>query len=356
MQISRIETTPATLALNVPYRSSDHARKPLEAIDVVFVRVETRHGENAWGCAAFDPAITGETLEGVTAACRAAADRALDLNPLNTEYALSQLESATAGCPSAQCAFDMAFHDLLGLAAGLPLHRLLGGYRDRIRTSITVGLASVRETVEMAQDRARRGFRTLKIKGGLNADEDVRRVRAVCDALPNIAVRLDADGGYSVEDALAVARALKGRLEMLEQPVAPSAGITALRQVTEKSPIPILADQSVVGAASALEIAAKRAAHGISIKLATCGGIRHAQEINAVARAAQLGTMVGCLHEPALLIAAELAVALSSPAVQYGDLDGYIDLRDDPTKPRFTLREGVLLASDSPGLGCIVDL
>jgi len=91
MQISRIETTPATLALNVPYRSSDHARKPLEAIDVVFVRVETRHGENAWGCAAFDPAITGETLEGVTAACRAAADRALDLNPLNTEYALSQL-------------------------------------------------------------------------------------------------------------------------------------------------------------------------------------------------------------------------------------------------------------------------
>ncbi len=356
MQISHIEVTPTTLGLTAPYRSSDHIHEPLLTIDVIFVRVETRHGENAWGCAAFDPAITGETLEGVTAACRAAADRALDLNPLNTVYALSELEPATAGCPSAQCAFDMAFHDLLGLAAGLPLHRLLGGYRDRIRTSITVGLAPVRETVEMAQDRARQGFRTIKIKGGLDADEDVRRVQAVCDALPNIAIRLDADGGYSVEDALAVARALKGRLEMLEQPVAPSAGIAALRQVTEQSPVPVLADQSVVGAASVLEIAAKHAAHGISIKLAPCGGIRHAQEMNAVARAAQLGTMVGCIHEPALLIAAELAVALSSPAVQYGDLDGHIDLRDDPTRSRFTLREGVLFASDSPGLGCDVDL
>jgi L-alanine-DL-glutamate epimerase-like enolase superfamily enzyme len=356
MQISRIEVIPMTLSLTAPYRSSDHAEEPLTEVGTVFIRVQTRHGEVAWGCAAFDPVITGETLDGVTAACQACADRALDLSPLNTEYALSVLEPLTIGYPSAQCAFDIAFHDLLGLATGLPLHRLLGGYRDRIQTSITVGLASVRETVEMARDRARRGFRILKIKGGLNAEEDVRRVQAVCDALPNLAIRLDADGGYSVEGALAVARALKGRLEMLEQPVSPQAGVAALRQVTEQSPIPILADQSVVGPSSALEIASQRAADGISIKLATCGGIRCAQQMNALARAAQIATMVGCVHEPALLVAAELAVALSSPAVRYGDLDGHIDLRGDPTEPRFTLRDGCLIASESPGLGCDVDL
>ncbi|MCU0521136.1 MAG: dipeptide epimerase [Anaerolineae bacterium] len=356
MQISRIEVAPTTLSLKTPYRSSDHAEVPLEAIGVVFIRIETRHGETAWGCAAFDHAITGETLEGVTHACRACADRAIDLNPLNTEQALAEMEPLTAGSPSAQCAFDIAFHDLLGLAAGMPLYRLLGGYRDRIQTSITVGLGSVRETVEMARDRARRGFRTIKVKGGLDAEEDVRRVHAVCDALPNIAIRLDADGGYSVEEALAVSRALKGRLEMLEQPVAPSDGIAALQHVTQRSPIPVLADQSVVGAASALEIAAQRAANGISIKLATCGGIRHAQEMNALARAAQMMTMVGCIHEPALLIAAELAVALSSPAVRYGDLDGHIDLSEDPTRPRFLLHDGFLIAGESPGLGCDVDL
>jgi L-Ala-D/L-Glu epimerase len=356
MQIAHIEVTPVKLRLAIPYRTAYHSERPVEQIGTVFVRIETRQGEVAWGCAAFDPAITGETLETVTAACRRCADRSLDLNPLNTEYALSELEPLTRGTPAALCAFDIAFHDLLGLASGLPLHRLLGGYRDRIPTSITVSIAPVRETVEMARDRVRQGFRILKLKGGLDAEEDVRRVHAVCDALPSIRVRLDADGGYSVEQALAVARALEGRLEMLEQPVAPEAGIGALRQVTQQSPVPIVADQSAVGAASVLEIAGQRAADGISIKLATCGGIRQAHQLNAIARAAQLATMVGCVHEPALLISAELAVALSSPAVRYGDLDGHFDLIGDPTVARFTVRDGSLIAGESPGLGCTVDL
>jgi L-Ala-D/L-Glu epimerase len=67
-------------------------------------------------------------------------------------------------------------------------------------------------------------------------------------------------------------------------------------------------------------------------------------------------TMVGCVHEPALLIAAELAVALSSPAVRYGDLDGHFDLQGDPTQARFVIRDGLLIAGESPGLGCTVAL
>jgi L-alanine-DL-glutamate epimerase-like enolase superfamily enzyme len=238
----------------------------------------------------------------------------------------------------------------------MPLHRLLGGFRDRIQTSITVSVAPVDETVAMARDRVRQGFRILKIKGGLNAEEDVRRIRAVCDALPNITVRLDADGGYTTAQAIGVARALAGRIEMFEQPIAPDAGLAALRQVTDQSPIPILADQSAIGAESALTIAGQRAADGLSIKLATCGGIRHARQMDAVARAARLATMVGCVHEPALLIAAELAFALSSPAVRYGDLDGHFDLVNDPTQSRFVVQDGYLIATEVPGIGCSVDL
>jgi L-Ala-D/L-Glu epimerase len=356
MQITRVEVTPVDLKLRIPYRSAYHTQEPVEKITAIFIFIETRQGDRAWGCAAFDPLITGESKGQVLAACRRAADRAVDLNPLNTEYALSQLEPLTESCPSALCAFDIAFHDLLGLATGLPLHRLLGGFRDRIPTSITVSLAPLKETVELARDRARQGFRILKLKGGLDAEEDVRRIHAVCDALPGISVRLDADGGYTIQEALDVARALEGRLEMLEQPVSPSAGIEALQQVTLHSPVPILADQSAIDSASVLEIAGRRAADGISIKLATCGGINHARQMDALARAARLVTMVGCVHEPALLIAAELAFALSSPVVRYGDLDGHIDLVGDPTVAHFTLRDGMLIASEVPGLGCTVDL
>jgi hypothetical protein len=69
-----------------------------------------------------------------------------------------------------------------------------------------------------------------------------------------------------------------------------------------------------------------------------------------------MATMVGCIHEPALLIAAGLGLALSSPNVRYGDLDGHFDLVNDPTRPGFLFEDGWLVATDVPGLGCTVEL
>ncbi len=356
MQIAHVEIIPHNLHLRVPYRTLYQQESELEQITVIFVRLETQHGENAWGCAAFDPELTGETFETVLHACQACAARARDLNPLNLEYALAELERLCEGAPSALCAFDVAFHDLLGLVAGLPLHRLLGGYRDRIQTSVTINLCDVNETVERARNRARQGFRILKIKGGRDPEEDVARVRAVHRALPNFILRLDADQGYTVAQALEVAHALAGQLEMLEEPVPTHLGTARLAEITRHSPVPILADQSVCGASAALEIAAHRAANGISVKLSTCGGFRCARQVEAIARAAHLITMVSCLNEPAVLTAAGLAFALSSAGVRYGDLDGHFDLADDPSRPRFILEDGWFIAAETPGLGCTVDL
>jgi L-alanine-DL-glutamate epimerase-like enolase superfamily enzyme len=353
MQITNVRVTPVELELKLAYRTARHAG--VDRVTVLFIQLDTQAGRTAWGCAAFDPELTGETREQVTTVCHACADRVRDLSPLNTEYALAVLEEMTQGTPSVQCAFDMAFYDLLGLASGLPLYRLLGGYRDRILTSVTINVGTVNETVSMARHRARQGFRILKLKGGVDADLDVRRVRAVRDALPHCTLRLDADQGYTVEEALEVTRALADLLEMLEQPT-PADDLDALRQVTARSAVPILADESIVGPQSALQIAARRAADGLSVKLATCGGLRCARQIDAIARSARLATMVGCINEPALLVAAGLGFALSSPNVRYGDLDGHLDLVDDPSRPRFLLQDGYLVATDVPGLGCTVSL
>jgi L-alanine-DL-glutamate epimerase-like enolase superfamily enzyme len=302
-----------------------------------------------------DPATSQQSLEEVAHICRECADRARDLNPLNLELALAELTAVSAESPAARCAFDLAFHDLFGLATGHPLHRLLGGFRDRIQTSITIDVHPVDDTVQLAQDRARQGFRILKIKGGQSPAQDVERIKAVHRALPNITLRLDVNGRYSIEQALEVARSLEGRLEMLEQPTSPQ-DLNALRQVTQYSPVPILADESVGEPASALEISSRKAAHALSIKLATCGGLHCGRQIDTIARAAHMATMVGCTREPALLIAAGLMLALSSPNVRYGDLDGHIDLINDPTQAGFHLEEGWLIATDVPGLGCTVDL
>jgi L-alanine-DL-glutamate epimerase-like enolase superfamily enzyme len=199
------------------------------------------------------------------------------------------------------------------------------------------------------------GFRMLKIKGGLDPEEDVRRVQAIHGVLPNHILRLDADGGYTIQEALDVARALENVLEMLEQPTSPD-DLHGLRQLKEASPVPVLADQSVRGPDSALELAANRIADGLSIKLATCGGLNRARQIDTIARAANMATMIGCFVEPALLIAAGLSLALSSPNVRYVDLDGHLDLVNDPSRAGFLLEDGWLIATEVSGLGYTVEL
>lgn len=353
MQIHKAEVTPVELRLRQPLHTACGA--DVAGVTAVFVRLETRQGRNAWGCGVAEPRLTGEQPEDVVRTCQACAGLAPDLHPTNIEYSLAQLTPYTEGSLATLCAFDLAFHDLLGLAAGMPLHRLLGGYRHRIQTSVVIGLAPVEETVEMARARAAQGFRILKLKGGLDAEEDVERVRAVRRALPDLALRLDADEGYSVRQALEVARALEDELEMLEQPT-PADDLEALGQVTKHSSVPVLAAQSVRGPESALKIASRRAADGMSVKAAACGGLGSARQVDAIARAARLSVMIGSLVEPALLVAAGLSLALSSPSVQYGDLDGHFDLVDDPTAAGFILQEGWLVATDVPGLGCRVEL
>ncbi len=349
MQITSAEVTPVEIKIRKPVRMAGVAE--FSHVMAVFVRLVTRQGKSAWGCcvASSDPA------DAVLRACQDCAAMVPDLHPTNIEFSLAELANLTSSAPSALCAFDLAFHDLLGITTGMPLYRLLGGYRNRIQTSATISIASVQESVEAAVERARMGFRILKVKGGLDPAEDVRRVQAVHRALPELTLRLDADGGYTVQDALDVGRALAGQIEMLEQPT-PKEDLEGMRQVTRHSTVPVLADQSAAGPASVLELATRHSCDGVSVKVAACGGLSCARQVDAIARAAHMTTMVSCLIEPALLISAGLSFALSSPNVAYGDLDGYLDLLNDPSVPGFQLEDGWLTASEAPGLGCKVKL
>jgi L-alanine-DL-glutamate epimerase-like enolase superfamily enzyme len=353
MQITRAEVIPVDLKLQHPVRMA--GLPVINQIVAIFVRLETSRGQSAWGCTVAQADLTGEKPEDVLRGCRECASLAPDLNPINLEYSLTELATRTKASAGVLCAFDLAFHDLLSLTAGLPLYRILGGYRNRIQTSATIPVASVEESVDMAHRRASQGFRMLKIKGGLSPEEDVRRVHAIASALPHHILRLDADGGYTVQQAIDVANAVGHQIEMLEQPT-PADGIANLQAVKKHSPVPVLADQSQRGPASALELAATHSVDGLSIKLVTCGGLRCARQVDAVARAAHLATMVSCFIEPALLIAADLSLALSSPNVRYGDLDGHLDLINDPSQAGFRLEAGWLIAPEVVGIGYTVKL
>ncbi len=350
MKIKQTEHFLVAMELSEPYTI---AYETVSHAENIFLRLETDGGLVGWGCAAPDPGVTGETAAGVQKALNEIVVPALKgMDASRITLLLAQLQKQLGGQPSVLAAVDMALYDLLGKKAQLPLWRLLGGYRDSIATSVTIGILDTENTVRHARDFIDRGFVCLKIKGGKNVDEDIERLIKTREAIgDSIELRFDANQGYSLEQAQRfVAETRQCNLELLEQPT-PREQLDLLGNVSRTVPLPVMADESLMNLRDAFSLARAELADMINIKLMKVGGINEALSVNAVARAARLEAMVGCMDESALAIAAGLHFALARPNVFYADLDGHLDLIDDPCKDMLRLEKGILYPPDAPGLG-----
>ncbi len=350
MKINRIEAWPVEMRLAEPYTI---AYETIESTTNVFLRVETNRGLIGYGCAAPDLQITGETPQSVLETIENIVRPALtNFDPLRPIMLMERLKQAVKSQPSALAAVDMALYDLLGKAAGLPLWKILGGFRNRIKTSITIGILPVDETLHRAQEWVTKGFKCLKIKGGSDVEGDIERVMKVREAVgESVELRFDANQGYTVEQSLRFVESVrKAKLELIEQPT-PKGQPDLLAGVTSKVPIPVMADESLMNLRDAFRLARHDLVDMVNVKLMKVGGISEALQINAVSRAAGLEVMVGCMDEAALSIAAGLHFALARPNVVYADLDGHFHLLNDPSDGAVILREGVLYPTNEPGLG-----
>ena len=321
--------------------------------DNVFVRIHTSGGKSGLGCAAPDPHVTGETADAVHMALRdEAVPRLIGKDPLRLALRMHQLAKPLAPYPSARAAVDMALHDILGLVADLPVYKLLGGFRQQIKTCITVGILPEDETVRASIAFCKQGFRALKLKGGFDAESDAQRVLAVRAAVgEGIEIRFDANQGYSLEQAVTfVDRSRTARVSVIEQPT-PAEQLDSLGRVTRRVSIPVMADESLITLRDAFRLARRGLVDMVNVKLMKVGGIAEALAVNAVARAADVEVMVGCMDEAAISIAAGLHFALARPNVTFADLDGHLDLIDDPTAGAVLLKDGMLIPNSKPGLG-----
>lgn len=350
MKITRVEAQPITMALAEPYTI---AYETIDSAANVLFRIETDTGIVGFGCAAPDKPVTGETVDTVLDAfARVIEPRLHGADPLRWSRIVEDLKQTLADGPSARAAVDMALFDLLGKIAGLPLYKLLGGFRDCIMTSVTIGILPEDETVAAARKWIARGFKCLKLKGGCDVESDIARILKVREVLgPDIELRFDANQGYTLDQAQRfVTGTHDADLELLEQPT-PKGELELLGKVTNSVALPVMADESLMTLRDAFRLARSEFVDMVNIKLMKVGGIAEAMHINSVARAAGLEAMVSCMDEAALSIAAGLHFALARPNVVYADLDGHIDMLNDPTSDAVILRDGVLYPTDRPGLG-----
>ncbi len=355
MKIARIESWKSDVALTRPYTI---ATRTIDAVELFFVRIVTDDGLAGHGSASPAENVTGESY----ADCAAALDEhrldwLLGRDPRHLGTLCGELKRARRATPAARAALDMALHDLFARILGVPLVDLLGRCHDTLPTSITVGIKSTEQALAETEEYLARGFRCLKIKVGLELEEDIERLTRLRRlAGREIAIRVDANQGYGPEQArrFHAATAALG-LELIEQPL-PAAAIADMRALPEEMRRVVAADESLLDEQDALALAGSPPACGIfNIKLMKCGGVSSAMAIAEIAEAAGIELMWGCNDESAISIAAALHAAYACPTTRYVDLDGSFDLGTDPAAGGFAVEDGSLRILSRPGLGASFD-
>ncbi|NNC63022.1 MAG: dipeptide epimerase [Eudoraea sp.] len=351
MKITRVSYERLDLSLSVPYTI---AYETVTHVSNFILKLETDTSLVGYGCAAPDMEVTGESAEMVEKSIQ---HHVLPLLKGHNPYMYPKiLEELLLLCPeqsSLLAMVDIALLDLMAKKTDVPLYQFLGGYRNSIATSITIGIMDLEKTLATAREYISRDFGILKIKGGLNLEEDIAKMIKLREKYPGIGLRFDGNQGYSVEESIAFVKATEHiSIQIFEQPTK-TKGDQQLGEVTHAVGIPVMADESLKTLDDAFRLAQKEQIDMINIKLMKVGGILEGMHINSVAKSAGLEAMVGCLDECALGISAGLHFALSRPNIHFADLDGHLDLQNDPFQGLFELKKGILYPSEAPGLGYI---
>lgn len=355
MKITGVKIKTMEIPLLEPFRISSGASSiSLTSI----IELETDQGLTGYGEGVASRYVTGENLEGMVNAINVLVRSIIGLNPLDLEQIYWTMEGLMVRNSGAKAAVDIAIHDLVGKILQQPIYKLLGGYQDYFLTDLSLGISDPETMAQKSKKAVEQGFDTIKIKVGTTFKEDISRVKTIREAVgPDIVLRVDANQAWSPKEAVKIIdKIAEFDLEFVEQPV-PAWDIDGLAYVTERSPVPIMADEAVLNARDAFRVIKEHGADLINIKLMKCGGIREAIKINTIAEASGVKCMLGCMISEtnvSVTAAASLGAALKN--IMTGDLDSIFALKELPVKGGVSTQGKKLMLPQAPGLGLKTDL
>lgn len=264
-------------------------------------------------------------------------------DPFQLEDILAYVDSLSPGDTAAKAAVDIALHDLVGKLLGAPWYRIWGLNPAKApNTTFTIGIDTP-EVVRVKTRECADRFRILKVKVGLDNDKEmIRTIREITD-LP---IAVDANQGWKDRaQALEEIFWLKEHgVVMVEQPMAKER-LDDNAWITERSPLPVFADEAVQRLADIPGI--KGAYHGINIKLMKCTGMREAWKMANYAKAEGMRVMVGCMTETSCAVS---AASQLSPLADFADLDGNLLITNDLFDGMQVI-DGKITLPDRPGIG-----
>jgi L-alanine-DL-glutamate epimerase-like enolase superfamily enzyme len=288
-------------------------------------------------------------------------------DPFNIEKIVARMDKAARANNQSKAVVDYALHDLMGRALGVPMYKLLGGLSNpKIALAFVMSSGTPDEVGAEAKKLVKAGFKGLKLKvGARTPDEDIELVGALRAAVGNkIKIMIDANGGWVYHQALYVLqRVAKYDVYVAEQPV-PWWDIDGLARLRRKVDVPIFPDESAKELNDLIKIIEKEAADGLFLKVPKAGGILKAQKWVAIAQAANLPVMCGCMIDSGLgaactaqfLAATEWLGKIEQEAIGPLNLYNIPDTVSTPLKDDLAVKvpryeNGFLYPPDGPGIG-----
>lgn len=352
MKITDIKLYHLSIPLKKPFKTALRTAKSAEE---TIIKIETDSEAVGYGEAPPTAVITGDINESV----RGIIER--NIKPVligrdisNIEGILNDLQAVVVENHSAKAAVDMAVYDLYGKLYDAPLYKLLGGYRDSLKSDLTISVNSPEEMSEDALAAINMGYDTLKLKVGKDIKLDLERVKAISKVVgKDVKIRLDANQGWNPKEAVLYIRKMEDMgldIELVEQPVR-AGDFEGLKFVTDNVLTPIMADESLFSPADAFKLLEMRACDLINIKLMKAGGIYKALLINSIAESRGIEAMLGSMLEAKVAVTAAAHLAAAKKNITRLDLDAPSLLAEDPVRGGIEIDGPDIYLPETPGLG-----
>lgn len=356
MKISKVEVIP----FNIPFKPEFYLHftyRTAKFWDGVLVRIHTNEGIVGSAEAPARPIIYGETMQSmVTAIEKNLAPSLIGENPFDLEKIHCEMEYLRHNL-TVKAAIDIALHDIMGQVIGLPIYRMLGGWNEgKVPVSWIMGIQEPAEMASEATNFYQNGFKTFKIKVGIDPQQDLINFRTIREAVGDGAILyIDANQGYSTFDAIKVIRAMeKYGIAWVEEPVSISIGKRRLK-VAQSISVPISGDESCLTPSMvAREIEA--GVIGLVVLKIARTGYYQSRKIIHLCEQAGIPCLVGSQGDTGIGTIAAVHIAKAFKHIKYPiENTFFLRLEDDILKEPLTIKDGFIEIPERPGLGVEID-
>ena len=355
MRIAKLEIHPITMTLRTPIPMSNGV---IESTGNVLVKLVTEDGVIGWGEGVEAPSLTHQRQADIVSDLETLTSLIVGSDPMRRNDLWSRMTGARAEATTAVGAIDIAIHDLVGRALGVPAFELLGGaVRDRVPALTLVGSGDPSADADKLAERHAQGFRWFKIKLGMAArDAELATMANAGDLVGEDGVVCgDANEAWGEEEARSFLDLLDSdRVRFIEQPV-PRADRDALIRLAASSSVRLCADESAGSLGAVLGFVGTPLG-GVSLKLIKHGGMTGVMRGAAICSAAGLDiNLAGKVIESSVSAAANLHCAAAMDRVDFGCSPANQGVVQDVTESPITVSSGHFAIPTAPGLGVDVD-